>query len=70
MLAPPAGGMLILGDPTEIAPPHRETPVARLLSQVVLQTIAATPPLLSVKMGYRNPKTGLARGGIARKACL
>ena len=29
---------------------------------VVWQTIAATPPLLSVKMAYRKPKTGLGCG--------
>ena len=29
---------------------------------VVSQTIAATPPLLSVKMAYFGPKTGLTRG--------
>ena len=48
-------------------PPYRETSVAIPLSHcvffpVVSQTIAATPPLLSVKMAYRNPKTGLKRG--------
>ena len=54
---------LELSDPTEIPPPYREigvaiTPVA-LCFPVVSQTIAATPPLLSVKMAYRSPKTGL-----------
>ena len=34
---------------------------------VVLQTIVATPPLLSLKMAYRNPKTGLTRGVSQRK---
>ena len=29
---------------------------------VISQTIAATPSLLSLKVAYRNPKTGLARG--------
>ena len=29
---------------------------------MVWQTIAATPPLLSVKMAYCSPKTDLARG--------
>ena len=29
---------------------------------VVSQTIVATPPLLSVKVAYRNPKTGLGGG--------
>ena len=28
------------------------------------------PPLLSVIVAYRNPKTDLTRGGIARKSCL
>ena len=39
--------------------PHHETVVAIPLSQcvpVLSQTIAATPPLLSVKMAYRNPR--------------
>ena len=34
---------------------------------VVSQTIAATPPLLSLKMAYRNPKTGLTRGVSQKK---
>ena len=33
---------------------------------VVLQTIAAAPPLLSAKVAYRNPKAGLG-GGISQK---
>ena len=46
-------------------PPYRETPVTRPLSHcvpVVSQTIAATPPPLSAKMAYHNPKAGLPRG--------
>ena len=35
-----------------------------LIESVVSQTIAATPPLLSIKMAYRKPRTGLG-GGIA-----
>ena len=61
-------------------PPYWETGVATPLSQ---QTFAATLPLLSVKMVYGNPKTGLERrvlqkelasevyraiGGVARKS--
>ena len=34
----------------------------------VSQSIAATPPLLSVKVAYRNPKTGLTRGGYRRRS--
>ena len=59
-----------LSDPTEI-PPYRETGVAIPLSHCVLpvvsQTIAATSPLLSPKMAYRNPKTDLTRGVSQRK---
>ena len=46
-------------------PPYHETGVAIFCSNVfsvVSQTIAATPPLHSLKMAYRNPKTGLTRG--------
>ena len=46
-------------------PPYRETGAAIPLSHlfaVVSQTIAATPPLPSLKMAYRNLKTGLTRG--------
>ena len=60
----------MLSDPTEIPPPHRETGVTIPLSHcfsVVSQTIAATPPLLSIKLAYRSPKTGLGGGGIAGK---
>ena len=42
----------------------------RTIFSVISQTIAATPPLLSLlKMAYRNPKTGLGpwRGRIAEK---
>ena len=49
-----------LNDPTEIAPLWRQYP-CRTAFPVVSQTIAATPPLLSVKMAYCNPKTGLGR---------
>ena len=34
---------------------------------VVSQIIAAKPPLLSLKMAYRNPKTGLTRGVSQKK---
>ena len=34
---------------------------------MVSQTIAATPPLLSAKTAYRNPKTGLTRGVSQKK---
>ena len=34
---------------------------------VVLQTIAATPPLVSLKMAYRNLKTDLTRGASQKK---
>ena len=53
-----------LSDPTEIPPP-----IARQVSvfPVVSQTIAATPPPLSVKTAYRNPKTDLTRGVSQKK---
>ena len=55
-------------------PPYRATGVAypcRTAFPVVPQNIAATPPLLSVKVAYRSPETGLTRGGgIAEKPCL
>ena len=47
-----------LSDPTEIPPQYP----CRTVFPVVSQTIAATPPLLSLKMAYRNQKTGLTRG--------
>ena len=34
---------------------------------VVSQTIAATSPLLSLKMAYRSPKTGLTREASQKK---
>ena len=34
---------------------------------VLSQSIAATPPLLSVKMAYRNPKTDLTIKGVSQK---
>ena len=46
-------------------PPYRETGVAIPLSHCVSCRIADYPcytPLLSFKMAYRNPKTGLTRG--------
>ena len=58
-----------LSDPTEI-PSYRKTPVARpchTVFSVVSQTIAATPPLHSVKMAYRNRKAGLGGGGGYRR---
>ena len=67
----PLTGVKMLSDPTEIPPPpYRETGVAIPLSHCVSCGIAATPPLLSLKMAYRNPKTGLTRGGLAEKARL
>ena len=42
-------------------PPYRETGVAIPLSHCVSCAIAATPSLLSLKMAYRSPKTGLTR---------
>ena len=53
-----------LSDPTEIPPPpNRETDVAIPLWHCVFcgiaETIAATPPLLYVRMAYRSPKPGL-----------
>ena len=60
-----------LSDPTKIPPKSRDrcrnTPVA-LCFLWYSQTIAATPPLLCLKMAYRNPKTGLGEEGIAEKA--
>ena len=53
-----------LSDPTEIPPPiarHLSHDPCCIVFSVVSQTIAATPPLLSVTMAYRNPKTGLGR---------
>ena len=38
-----------------------------MVFSVVPQTIAATPPLLSLKMAYRSPKTGLTRGVSQKK---
>ena len=55
-------------------PPSRDrcsnTPVAlTIVFCVVSQTIAATPPLLSLlKVAHRNPKTDLTRGVIAEEA--
>ena len=60
----------VCSDPAEIPPPYRETGVAIPLSHcvsVISQTIAATPPLLSVKKAYRSPKTGLTRGVSQKK---
>ena len=37
---------------------------------MISQTSAATPPLLSVKVAYRNPKTGLTRGHRGKKLAL
>ena len=55
-------------------PQHSATGVAIPLSHcvfVVSQTIAATPPILSIKKSaYRNSKTDLGRRGIAEEACL
>ena len=57
----------ILSGPTKIHLPCRETGVAIPLSHCVScgiadsQTIAATPPLLSIKMADRCPKTGLPK---------
>ena len=46
-------------------PHYRETratiPLSHCVAAVVSQAIAATPPLLSVKMAYRSPKTDLTR---------
>ena len=43
-------------------PPYSETQYpCRTVFSVVSQTIAAIPPLLSVEVAYRNPKTGLTR---------
>ena len=53
---------LALSDPTERPPPYREQCPCRTVFSVVSRTIAATPTFLSVKMAYRNPKTGLTRG--------
>ena len=65
----------VLSNPTEIPPPpYRETGVAIPLSHcvpVVSQTIAATPPLLSLKNGLSQcPETDLSRGVVVAKACL
>ena len=38
----------------------------RTVFSVVSQTIAGTPPLLSVKMAYRKPKTGFG-GEVSQK---
>ena len=62
-----------LSDPTEIPPPYRETGVAIPLSHCVSCGIAdyrCYTRISFLKHGYRNPKTGLTRGGIADKACL
>ena len=39
----------------------------RTVFSVVSQTIAAAPPLLSVKVAYRSPKTGLEWGVSQKK---
>ena len=58
-----------LSDPTEIPPPSRDkcsnTPVAWVFSKVS-QTIAATPPLLSVYVAHRSPKAELG-GRVSQK---
>ena len=55
--------------PVARQPPH--DPCLTVFS-VVSQTIAATPPLLSVKVAYRNPKDrpwrGLSREKLASEA--
>ena len=55
-----------LCDPAEIPPPIAShlTPVA--LFPVVSQTIAAAPPLLPVRLAYRNSKTGFG-GRVSQK---
>ena len=65
--------LLRLGDPTKIKPALSRdrcsnTPVA--LCFLWYRRLSATPPLLSLKMAYRNPKTALTRGGIAERLCL
>ena len=63
----------MLSDPTDMARPYRETGVAIPLSHCSVSCGVADyhcyTPHLSVKMAYRNPKTGLG-GGIAEKASL
>ena len=54
-----------LSDPTEITPPYREAGVGIPLSHCVSCGIAdyrCYTPTSSLKMAYRNPKTGLTRG--------
>ena len=69
------GTALNLSDPTEIANTpapigtHLSHDPCRTLFSAVSQTIAATHPLLSVKIADRGLKTGLGRG-YRRKACL
>ena len=62
-----------LGDPTE-NPPHLARHLSRdpcrTVFSVVSQTIAASPPLLSVKMADRSPKTGLGGGGGYRRKTM
>ena len=55
-------------DLTEI-PPLIARPLSHCISSgpVVSQTIAAARPLLSMRMNYRNPKTGLRRRVSQRK---
>ena len=58
----------LLSDLTEIPPPIARQVwqyPCRTMFPVVSQTIAATPALLSFKMAYRNPKTGLT-GGVSQ----
>ena len=52
---------VLLSDPTEILPPLWRDACR------TLQTIAATPPNFSVKMAFRNPKTGLKGEGVSQK---
>ena len=47
-------------------PPISRDSYSNTVSSAVSQTIAARPPLLSVKLAYRNPKTALG-GGVSQK---
>ena len=62
-----------LSDATQIPPPiarQVQQYPCRTVFSMVSQTIAATTPLLSVKMAYRSPTTDLTRGASQKKACL
>ena len=62
-----------VSDPTEIPPLSRDKCSNNLwhcVSCGIAEYITATPPLLSLNMACRNPKTGLTRGASQKKTRL